>query len=534
MAEYKETAKEIIKKAIKSAIFIDENALEPYVQDEKVTEGERSVALFTNFREMGISLDVWKYDKAQYGARQEYIFNGRDLLLLDWKLEGEGNGGERALEILSDLVNEHKQVHFCVVYTAEDPKDVMPDLLSYFSLVTKEGGERIKSDLADYEDEIKSVESELKELSYYRFNKDKQKELKIKIRSKLNDKVNAIHEYFKQEDPSILVTDALVMTGLAFNRHIKSSTLQISPISIDEPLNTLYINNTFISVMSKKDVTPEALFDTFAEAIANCKYGVMPLIGVEYQNIQRETGGVLDGALTRISPEALGCHKKASSEDFETFLKSILMEQDALHGRQKSLSIVEVIQQCNYSSNLEDEYARLNVFYNSTILTGERYVSFGDVFKSGEDYYMCITALCDCLRPSKRNNKFYFVKGASDSKASALEIGDEGFVSFLPNKECVRWNSNKSKGHTPVDIVPESYLVPNNIIQDGKLVIFQSVIGQDGQPTLQSIGLTYIATIKQNYAQRIANQAFVHPARVGVDFIKKEEEQKESKEESGL
>ena len=29
MAEYKETAKAIIKNAIKSAIFIDENALEP-------------------------------------------------------------------------------------------------------------------------------------------------------------------------------------------------------------------------------------------------------------------------------------------------------------------------------------------------------------------------------------------------------------------------------------------------------------------------------------------------------------------------
>ena len=533
MAGYKETAKAIIKNAIKSAIFIDENALEPYVQDDQLAEGKRSVDLYTNFREMGISLDVWKYDKEQYGARQEYIFNGRDLLLLDWKLEGEGNGGQRALEVLSDLVNEHKQVHFCVVYTAEEPKDVILDLLSYFSSVTKEESERIKSDLAEYEDEIRSVESELKELSFYRFDKEKQKELKIKIRSKLNDKVNAIHEYFKQEDPSILVTDALVMAGLAFNKNIKSNTLQFSPISIDEPLNTLYISNTFISVMSKKAVAPETLFETFGEAIANCKYGVMPLINVEYQNIQRETGGVLDGALTHISQEALGCHKKISSEDFETFLKTILMEQDALHGRQKSLSIVEVIPHCNYSSNLEDEYARLNVFYNSTILTGERYVSFGDVFKSGEDYYMCITALCDCLRPSKRNNNFYFVKGASDSKDSVLEIGDEGYVSFLPNKDCVRWNSNKSKGHTPVDIVPESYLVPNNIIQEGKLVIHQSVIGENGQPTFKSIELMYIATIKQNYAQRIANQAFVHPARVGVDFIKKEEK-KEPKEESGL
>ena len=30
----------------------------------------------------------------------------------------------------------------------------------------------------------------------------------------------------------------------------------------------------------------------------------------------------------------------------------------------------------------------------------------------------------------------------------------------------------------------------------------------------------YITTIRQNYAQRIANHAFSYPLRVGVDFVK--------------
>ena len=521
MAEYEKTVKAIVKNSVKSAIFIDENALEPYVLDDKASEGKRSIDLYNNFREMGISLDVWKYGKEQYAQRQEYIFKNRDLILLDWKLEGEDNDGKKALEILSDMVNNHQQMHFCVIYTAEKPLDVLSDLLSYFSPITIEASKRIKEDLAEYEEEILSAKSELTELSISRNDKDKQKDLKAKIRHKLNNKVDTIHAYFNETHPSISMTDALILTGIAFNNHIKSDTSQASPVSIDEPSNTLYIRNTFISVMNKDAVKPDALFDTFGEAIANCKYGVMPLIGIEYQYIQRETGGIIDGTLTQITQETLGYHKKVSSEDFETLLKTVLMEQDALHGRQKPMSIIAAISECDYSPKLEDEYARLNLFYNSTVLTGERFVSFGDVFKSGDDYYMCITALCDCLRPEKRNHTFYFVKGILDSKDSALKIGDEGFVSFLPDEKCVRWNSIKSKGHTPIYIVPESYLVPDNIIHDGKTLMYQSVLGKDGQPTLLPLELTYISTIKQNYAQRIANQAFVHPARVGVDFIKR-------------
>lgn len=519
MAEYKETAKAIIKNAIKSAIFIDENALEPYVQDENLSEKDRSIALYNNFRDMGISLDVWNYNKDQYNQRQEYIFKKRDLILLDWKLEGNVNGGERALEILSDMVNNHKQIHFCAIYTAKKPQEVLLDLLSYFSPVTIKEGIRIKEDLADFEDEILSVKSELTELSINRYDKDKQKDLKKKIRLKLSDTVEVI----KGKYPDISLTDALILTGIAFNNHIKSDTPQTSPVSIEESLNTLYINNTFISVMNKEAVKPDTLFDTFGGAIANCKYGVMPLIGIEYQSIQRETGGFIEGTLTQITQETLGYHKKVSSDDFETFLKTVLMEQDSLHSRQKSMTITEAISECEYNNKYENEYARLNVFYNSAILTGDRNVSFGDVFKSGEDYYMCITALCDCLRPEKRNHKFYFVKGASISVNAALKLGDEGFVSFLPEEKCIRWNFYASKEHTPLYIVPESYLVQDNKIHNGKISISQSVIGTDGQPTQLLLELTYISTIKQNYAQRIANQAFVHPARVGVDFIKSPE-----------
>lgn len=534
MAGYKETAKAIIKNAIKSAIFIDENALEPYVQDNQLTEGKRSIALYTNFRDMGISLDVWKYEKDQYGARQEYIFNGRDLLLLDWKLEGDGNGGERALEVLSNLVNEHKQVHFCVVYTAEDPKDVMPDLLSYFSPVTNEESKRIKLALADYEDEIKSVENELKELSLGRFDSATRRELLRRIIQNHGAMAKAIHECIKEKDPLKNMLCALIMAGIAFNNHVKSDLSQNCPVSIDIPSNTLYINNTFITVLQKDVVNPDAVLDTFSEVVASYPSGAMQLIEIEYQTIQRDNRGFIDDKLTQISLPALGYHKKKSPIEFESFLKTVMSEHSALNNRQVALSITDAISECAYDPELVKEYARLNVFYNSMVLSNKVCLSFGDVFETNGEYYMCITALCDCLTPAKRNYMFYFVQGEQLDLDKALEIGDRGFISFLPNEKCVRWSTPKLEDHIPIHIVPKSYFVPVNSINEGKITVWQNTIGQNGQPALSPKELVYVTTIKQNYAQRIANQAFVHPARVGVDFIKKEEEKKEPKEESGL
>ena len=57
------------------------------------------------------------------------------------------------------------------------------------------------------------------------------------------------------------------------------------------------------------------------------------------------------------------------------------------------------------------------------------------------------------------------------------------------------------------------------MIKDKQLNV-QQAIQQDNKWVLQQLSFEYITTIKQNYAQRIANHAFTHPVRVGVDFVK--------------
>ena len=48
-------------------------------------------------------------------------------------------------------------------------------------------------------------------------------------------------------------------------------------------------------------------------------------------------------------------------------------------------------------------------------------------------FFVCITALCDCLIPKK--NKFYFAEGEKIKLKEALELGDGAFISYLTTGE---------------------------------------------------------------------------------------------------
>ena len=104
---YLETATQIIKDSIKSAIFIDENAREVFAEINEKPEYEEklSLELYNNFKNQGISLTIQKFENGQEEDKDilEYLFGGRDLVLLDWKLDGK-YGEERSLKLLSEII----------------------------------------------------------------------------------------------------------------------------------------------------------------------------------------------------------------------------------------------------------------------------------------------------------------------------------------------------------------------------------------------------------------------------------------------
>ena len=127
--------KEIVSNSIKSVIFIDENALENYKKKSPtyIREEELSINLDNNFKKKGISLSVHRFKNSDLTNSNilEYLFNRRDLVLLDWKLNGN-EGEEHSLELLSKVVKQ-KHIHFCSIYTSEDNfDDIINNICTFF------------------------------------------------------------------------------------------------------------------------------------------------------------------------------------------------------------------------------------------------------------------------------------------------------------------------------------------------------------------------------------------------------------------
>ncbi len=520
MTEYERIANKIIEKAIKSAVFIDENAKEPYSPDDhEPSETQRTKELYDSFREVGISLSVYQYNEKNYNTNKDFIFSNRDLVLLDWMLEGDESDGKKSLEILSEIVKEHKHIQFCVIYTQEKEDNILKDILSYFSNTTKQEVENLQNDLLEFEDEIKSVDILLGQLLIQRFNSDESERIKSTIQNKDSSLIPKLSEITHSDDD----IDLLIKCYLAFNHDlIIPDVRQPSPSSIDTTTHTLCLHNTIVTIVNKDSVSPKELFKKFGNTISTYQWGAMQLVGLEMKNIQNNKCSFIDNHVLEVSKEALGYHKHKKAEEFDFFLKSVMIEQLSTNLRNVKVSLLDAIETTEPREALYHEYVAMNVFYNSVKVEGDKSLSFGDVFrckneKTGEyAYFICITALCDCAHP--KNNRFYFAKGEKEDIKKALKIGDSGFISFLDTETCIKWN--QSSKHGPTYIIPEQYIVPNNIIINNEIEVRKLRIGVRKGNNVDKYLFEYITTIKQNYAQRIANHAFMYPIRVGIDFVK--------------
>jgi hypothetical protein len=92
----------------------------------------------------------------------------------------------------------------------------------------------------------------------------------------------------------------------------------------------------------------------------------------------------------------------------------------------------------------------------------------------------------------------------------AIKIGEKGFISFINENDAIIWKHDEY-------IKPFQIFIPNPKIINNSI----SYLDWDKQNNTIEVELQYVFTLKQNYTQRITNQAFNHPVRVGVDFVKK-------------
>jgi hypothetical protein len=462
------------------------------------------------------------------------------------------------------LIN-YSHINFCCIYTRTTRfHKIANQIETYFSGLSS----------LDYE-EIKKVYAHISDAE-----SDKIQNFLI---SKKYDNLDILLEDIGVDlniHPELLTgktTDAILLLKYIYN----AFQLNVKPQKIEKELTSNHFggscfisNKTIIILLSKdddNDPKPSFLLSRIRDEILHNKNSFIQLLGLEMQTIFNSNESFIDENILSSSTEALFTHrtylkdKNKSDVPFSSLIKNVLIEHASLRLRTSKLSLLETsfldTESAKYSKvPSQEEVASLNTFYNSVNITSLNNrdfpkVNFGDVFVDKEkNYYLCITALCDCLRPEKIKQNYYFVKGKAIEIELANSLGDSAFISYFSDKLSVSWitlesakpkkadntgltaeqsqiNNLKAENEAlkqfkfkPVYIEPNSFNVKIPTIINGKIEVrrvesIKEIIAEDNG-TINFITLNYVSTLRPNYTQRIANHSFTHPVRVGVDFIK--------------
>lgn len=560
---YSQKAFEILDASINNAIFIDEKAKDFYSEtSEKEASAEEKLSkdLYNTFKINGKNLTVHRFVKSNIDEPKtiEYLFKGKDLILLDWELD-DVSGIEYSLNLLHKAVSS-PNINFCCVYSNSKNFDNVPLFLdTYFSGLSREQFESIKDTYSNFESQdLQNV-----------INKSEKEILSFAEENEIYRETFPIEEL---QDKSILYLVRLIYISIEIEKYyiVDNKLSRYEVLNAGE--NSFMINNTFVLTL-KKDFSDDADYNKLVKRISDIvitnEGSFFQLLGLEMQAIFNNNESFIDNSILRSSTEALFQFRNLFDNDkaFGTIIKKLLVEQATLKLRTAKLKLLESDFLQNQSEKLakkipsNEDLFQLNVFHNSvfipTIDDNIPNLNFGDIFLDSKgDYYLCITALCDCYEPNKIQGNFYFVKGKSFKNIElALKLGDTAFISFLPKNVAVYWGNldsakfatiekqkpgesleayrirkltNEIEGYKqflykPFYVKPQIFNVENNKLVDNKLRMWdisnkytEEQIKQD----LNEFNLEYITTLRQDYAQRIANHAFGHPARVGVDFAK--------------
>lgn len=573
---YSQKALEILKSSINTAVFIDEKAKDFYSGspiDSQIPEEILSQILYNNFKDNGKSLIVHKFEPSNLSNPKilDYLFNGRDLILLDWELASVA-GEEHSLKLLKEAI-ERPYLNFCCIYSSSEKfNNISLSLDAYFSGLTDIDFESIKNEYSHIE--------------------------AVEIQNILGKSNSEISSFFKEHEIDITLFPVEKLRDKTLDLIIRYIYISLSIDKYTRPdksveyevLNSgnesFIINNTFVFTLKKdlkEDYDYERLLIRISDAVVKNDSSFFQLLGLEMKSIFNQNEQFIDETILKSSTEALFQLRTHIDNDkeFGSIIKKLLIEQATLKLRTAKLKLLDSEFLEGRSKELsstipsQEDLFQLNVFYNAVSvksLNSEDIpnLNFGDVFIGSEkDYYLCITALCDCYEPKKIDYNFYFVKGTEFNDIElALLLGDTAFISFLPNGKAVYWgnlddpkikkikeptlsnsendaqklkndiqtlkqvivnlSSNQTKLNNflykPFYIKPKVYNVQNNKLVSNKIRIWDitnksTKVGMD--QNINHFNIEYITTLRNDYTQRVANHAFSHPARVGVDFVKK-------------
>ena len=523
---YTAKASEIIRDSIKTAVYIDEKAWDPFsheVYNTEINEHVISKNLLDQFKKDGIKLNIHKFnsgeeDNPSIHPLKRYLFGNTNLVILDWDLDDNPKSQNySSLKLLADIIAQ-PNIHFCSIYSSADDFDqIIKKVCSYFSGASSEQYKQIRPLIEPYDDAVKLLKA-------IDITKD--------AHSGIIGDLNKIDSSILREASQIIkkkYQDLLIDLKIAIDDYLPKAETPINYfkeiISNIGNEYTLLINNTFVTILQKTKNAPEEFVAKFSSHISQDKEkSYFKLLGLDMQREFLQKGAFINPEILNINLNSFLDHRrkikeKYDHEHFNFHIKDIFLKNAELNLSDANLSFLDSSFLDSIDDRSEasaDQLALINSFYNGAYFLKEnRLLNFGDIFSNDGAYYLCITALCDCItyvvdgkETSNVDFKYYFVKGSKLPDINdGFSKGDGGFISYIDDKTCISWTQGEY-------IKPFQLYIPKPLINDEILVAY------DWAREPHEFSLEYKFTLKQNYAQRIANHAFSHPMRVGIDFLK--------------
>lgn len=571
---FKDIAKSIIKKSIRSAVCIDDMFEEPYMEAEAIIARNAELSardnkevklnnkipskLYSSFRAIGLcDLDVYNFKSLKDSWRPEYMLNNKDLIVIDWELEGNDNF-KATIEILKQAIqiNEHSNVPFIIIYTYKPAADfniIIKELINNFSpfagnrlniiqnlhsnLVISFAncfdGDFLLEEFVDWLQENTTMFYE------YWKNINHRQEIVTNICTNFNDTFTV-----KDEKRPKTINKLKVGLNRTFNLLFEKQIEQLYYLSIInnneesfdfERINSqelgMKINTSLITVFSKgaeheEGVKPDEVLDTFSELICKDPHNFLTLLSIEMKDKLRDELYKISNSISLLDERAFFYHMNGykerstnyKNEFFDFLLKSWTNEIESYNYNNLPLifdTIDEYIGERNYKEikgkDIKTEIGELGLTL-STVKIHNRLIKsktlrFGDILKinSGEaqsEFLLCVTPTCICVDVCKVNNNFYFVKSESSKvfeESGAVKDIEKGYYSIIrPEKDLlgVRWECK-----------PFTLYIANNDLNN----LSTNYSGKE-------ISMQYITTLKENFAQRIANESFNYGTSVGIDL----------------
>lgn len=539
--QIEELIKDILKASINSAIGIDDEFVEPYDVTEK--DGMKittSSALYDVFHhELNCTLSLLQYrGLPDFKERVSSLLNNKDLLLLDWQLRGEGiDALEDVVTIVDQAVSQESPIRFILIYTAvDDLYSLTRDLYAAFSDKTENRldvdsiKEEIDKILIENQEEltIDSLEKIVRENLQGNILIDNREVARKRINSTIcrqlsrGESKRDLKKYSDQLDDLLVEWELSTFSKAAYAIRNSPRTVQV----LEKDL--LLINNTAIFLVTKQGVgkdgfPPDQLVDHLCTKLKCLKNWRSLLLSLRFKEVLSKNLAKVGKGLGGFNDSVLGYH--INPVDSKTTIEYLLNcfsvhVGDLLDKFDNSfLTKLWTKEDLNESCSQEELGQFVSFLSFSSLKEGEVHrISTGDVFtikdlhlfqKEDDEYLMCITQACDCLKSSEKvNNNFAFAIGKKVLLTTALGDLQKGNYTIVKDNVAIQWENRFLTIH-----------IPNKGQSFAKILRCVIVgINQEGDLDSKSVEMNYLGHQKEIYAQRVINGVFSHAMRIGIDL----------------